>query len=251
MRLRATALMTAAVAMSGCATEMVTGFSDDRNWLVVESRHFIFHFRPGSDAEQDIAQIVPAAEKDYAAVTAILDIRFEAVINYYIYTHQESNSIGPGAHADPRFLAIHQPYDSGYPSRGSLGRHEMVHVIADRALGTPKLGLLAEGLAVAVDGSYGQTSMDAWIRLFCQNDTLLPVRSMLDKHDDYDDREFYPQAGAFVHYLMTRFSAAPLKRLYPVSYEAFDTEFARLYGRTVEELESDYQQYVKASCGPD
>jgi hypothetical protein len=242
MRLHA-ALVIVAVALTGCATELATGFSDDGNWKVAESPHFIFHYRSGSDAERDLARIVVAAEQDYLAVTTILDVQFNAVINYYIYRHDEGNALGLNstAHADTRIFTIYQPYDSDYPSAGSLGRHEMVHVIAQHALGRVQLPVLSEGLAVAVEGRFGSAPVDAWTRMACDNDALLSVRAMLDHPDDYPDLQFYPQAGSFVGYLLKRYGPAPLKRLYPVSYDAFDSEFTRLFGQTLEDVEREYR----------
>jgi hypothetical protein len=249
MRLRILALLAAATALSGCATEVVTSFSDDRNWQIAESPHFIFHYRAGSQAERDIAKIAAAAETDYVAVTTALNIQLDAVINYYIYPPEEASSIGQqpgGAHADPRTLAIYQTYSSG----GTLGRHEMVHIIAEHGVGHANLQLLVEGTAVALAGSYGTRPIDDWIRPLWQRNSLLAVRDMLDKPNDYAERDFYPEAGSFVRYLLTRYGTAPFKQLYVATYDDFDSEFFRLYDHSLEDVERDYRQSLDVLFGP-
>ena len=57
----------------------------DTNWRVIETQHFIFNVRPGSFAEQNVAQLGEVMEDQYAFALSALDIRYAGRISLFLY----------------------------------------------------------------------------------------------------------------------------------------------------------------------
>jgi hypothetical protein len=222
--------------------EMITRHVDDKNWIAVQSEHFIFHYRPNSLAERNIAIIIEEMENNYREIVIALNVNYSGVVNYYLYNSNEASSIGviAGGFSDNSFETIRQTYD-GYP----LGKHELVHIISFRAIGIAFLRLTSEGLANAVDGTYGGKPISDWMREYVATGALIPVREMVENSEKYDEARFYPQSGFFVQYLVNRFGIDKFKVIFRASHYEFYEIFQATYGIDLDTLANEYFAYLR------
>jgi tetratricopeptide (TPR) repeat protein len=148
------------------------------------------------------------------------------------------------------------PADSGDGAARQTLYHEAVHWFST-ASDRPQPLWFAEGLAevlstfTVVDGNarWGEVIVDDV--LYLSHSGLLPMQALLQASQDDalhgEERDkYYPQAWAFVHYLMFGQRgtdagewAAPLRELAPRKVDA------AAFGKTYEELTSDLQQYLE------
>ena len=183
---------------------------------------------------------------------------------------RRSSAPAAGGHAIGEFQAIYYTYFPVerarlYRGPGSepyfIGLHELTHVISHQTLGKPGTRLLAEGLAVALDGGYGvrpaperppgtylQVTVERWVNENLAS--LLGPRELFDRQERLDEALFYPQAGAFVRFLLERPGGLEaVKALFTAPEAEFPAAFLRAAGTSLEGVRGEYLAWC-ASLDP-
>lgn len=182
-------------------------------------------------------QIAAETEAGRAEICSRLAVAFDGVVIYYLYPPDEAADIGviAGGFAYPDFLTIRQTYG------GSLGNHELVHVIAERVLGSGGSRLMGEGLATALSGRYGGRTLAEWKARFFGANQVIGVDQLLWNGFDYGEAPFYTQSGSFVLYLLERFGPEGVKAVYTARPPAFRAAFAAAFGAELDTVFGEYQ----------
>ena len=102
------------------------------------------------------------------------------------------------------------------PGWRGFERHEIMHVVAQQAWGSPAPGTdwLQEGLAQAADGACaGYSNTDVVLGLTSRHGWI-PLHVVLTKFRQQPDVRAYLQAAAFVDYLLRQYGPRPLENLW-------------------------------------
>jgi tetratricopeptide (TPR) repeat protein len=203
------------------------------------TEHFEIRLRPGSMSVGDKEYLAATHEFRFAQVESALELRHVGRIVSFIYPDPEAKRRWVGAAttniAKPWRGEIHLTSDSW---EGTL-KHELVHVLA-ADFGMPVIRAhyntgLVEGLATAVDGTFGNRTLHEYAALMIRfgivadpGRLIRPVGFALQSSS-----VSYVAMGSFCRFLIDRYGIARMKALYggaPV-----DSVYGQPYGRLIDE----------------
>lgn len=247
------------LAASGCReVASVLGpdiFGQDDNWLVRTTAHFHLKVRPGSAAERDILILETEFENAHAQTAGYLDVRYDNRITVAVYSSLADKAKHTPVGGTTTFtmpaleviVSVYNPPGEIY----SIGPHEVVHAVVYWTVGMLSSDMLAEGIAVAVTGSYGGPQpVHAAASALLQQGRLRPLADMFDNRAwldlfDADDFLYYNQAGSFVKYLVETRGIGPFKQFYTRASEAeYRQSFQSLYGLSIEAFHQEWLSFL-------
>ena len=218
----------------------------DFTWTVSESRHFQFHYAPGSAAERDRFEIGALAEGALARTTTVLDVEFEGQMQIYLVPRV----FWQGGAAYGEKVQLISYLDRNYTDieTWSYFTHEGTHALAQDLIqpkengGGPD-GVLVEGLAVwASDGHYRQEPIDEWVAVLASSEEYIALAELrAGPFYDFQHEISYLEGGSFVKFLVERYGLDTLKALYGQATGDVEHDEAlvqRLYGQSYAELEA-------------
>ncbi|WP_303917896.1 tol-pal system YbgF family protein [Draconibacterium sediminis] len=179
---------------------LMFGFDDFyKDWKIVESDNFRFHFQNMSDS--DIDKYISSREKAFKNINEFFASKFPKKLDFFVWDSREDakkllrTNLG---FADPSSCIVHSHFQQ---TKG----HEMTHVISNYSTKMViKTGLINEGTAVCFD----QTNQDKeqivknWIK---NNDKQVDIRMIWENWKDYPEELTYPLSGLFVKELINNF----------------------------------------------
>lgn len=224
----------------------------DFTWTVSDTRHFGFHFVPGTAAERDRFQIGELAEASLTEIRSVIDVQFDGQMSVYLVPRVFWQ--GGAAYGDKVQLISYLDRNYTTVEVWSYFTHEGTHALAQDLLqpkedgGGPN-GVLVEGLAVwASDGHYRQEPLDAWAAVVAASDEYIPLADLrAGPFYDFQHETAYLEAGSFVKFLVERYGVDTFKDLY--SRATGDTEHDEslvqsLYGKGYAVLETEWLDYL-------
>jgi hypothetical protein len=255
MAARHLALVAVAVAAASCNT-FVGPTPPDANWNVHDTARLSLYTRPGSFADANAAKIGEVLEDQYTYTLTVLDARFAARVSGFLYNSgadagfegDHSGTAYPDTRAF-RAVAIPPLGDDLY----SLINHEANHVLIQGALGTPGTSFVNEGLASALVsdhfGAIGRTFLHRWVR-----DHRAQIPPLADLTDDSRWRNInsqitYNASASFLVFLLDTYGAQRLKAIYGVPSGALSDRTRSVYGKSLEDLEAEWQRFYTAIGG--
>jgi hypothetical protein len=212
----------------------------------LETEHLAIHFRPDSRAAATVDRLAAAAERDYARITAALEMSIQDRIHLFVYDDVEelqaiTRNRGAGGLSAGR--ESHVPHDND-----QTRFHEMAHVVSALvpSAGTEARSLFfAEGLANAllefVDGVHVHA-----VAAFERGRGALPaLAEMTGAPDFYEWIRAHPNlghydvAGSYLRFLLDSHGAEAVKRYYAgaPAVEAFGSDEAALETKWHERLD--------------
>lgn len=192
------------------ATKNVTQFAyikiqqfglDDfyKDWKIVESDNFRFHFQNRSDA--DIEKYISSREEAFRKINAFFESELPKKIDFFVWNSGDDakkvlrTNLG---FADPNFSIVHSHLKQ---TKG----HEMTHIISNYTTKIiKKTELITEGTAVCFD----QTNYDKaqivkeWLK---NNQEKVSIRKTWTNWNDFPEELTYPLSGLFVKELIDHF----------------------------------------------
>ncbi|HDP94743.1 MAG TPA: hypothetical protein ENN40_05200 [Candidatus Aminicenantes bacterium] len=232
--------------------DLLTG---DQEWSIRETRHFLIHYRPGSPAERDMEWLATGFEKDMQTVKSYLQVDYRGKISCFIYSSiqdKRENGLVGGTTcycmpSQQMFVAVYNPPHEVL----AIGAHEIVHIVAYWTVGVHASDMLAEGIAVAVEGVYGRnTPVHSAAAELSRIGRLKSLETMFDNRAwvqlmQEDDWLYYNQAGSFVKYLVDTFGPAPFKDFYcRATMTDYRRAFSELYGRDINQVYDNWLQFL-------
>jgi len=216
-----------------------------------ETEHYIFHYTPGSKAEQDIEHIAAVQEVSYQHITTMLGLSMKEKIHYYLYNSREE----VGLECERRF-GEYTPYNGCTASKNEIlavynteiqciGIHEDTHILMF-TIGFCASSFLEEGIACAMDSLWWGIDNNAWVAYYRKNALCPSVTKLLclPREDFYTVEDYiaYPLAGSFASYLLMRFGKDKFRQFYLA--EDYSTADNTILGCSLRELEEDFFQYI-------
>jgi len=251
----------ALVALTGC-NAILRPSKPDTNWHVYERGHFVFHVRPGSFAEQQVDNLGPLLEDQFAVSRSRLGLTYDGRIAMYLYNSGSDAGLSDdsidGDHsgvAFPETEAVKAACVS--PLNGNLFAllaHEANHVITHKGLGRPGTTLLNEALASAIvsESHYavGPSFYYAWTA--AHRAQIPPIANLADDNRwrDYPSSLAYTAGASFLAYLIETEGAARLRQIYYANSSSFAAKFQEVYGRSLATAHADWLAFCDQRAAP-
>ena len=251
--------------LAGAATLLVVVGCDpilgptppDTNWRIHDGGRFAFYVRPGSFAEQNVSTLAAVLNDQFTTTVTRLELRYQGRVTMFLHDSGAdagfSSDAGNGDHSGVAYpetetvkAACVPPLDSNLYA---LLSHEANHVIIRNGLGRPGTSFINEGLASAVLSERfhlaGPTFYYQWTA--AQRRQLPRIADLID--DEKWTREVqsraYNTSASFLAYVIGTSGAAPLKAIYYATSGEFAGKFREAYGKTLEEVESDWLAFCE------
>ena len=237
-------------------------------WIVTKGLRVTLYTRPIHYSKNDspdsltIQRILLEQEQVIDYINNRINTDFQSNVKIYLYNLDEAKEkIGTngGGHARSNIFKSHiyftyynNPSFNTITNRYEyLGAHEMVHIIADNQLGRRTTRFFGEGYANALTGNYGSEKQGDKI-VFLRNDLTLAKIIAIDQfikpsdlidNDFLPAREYYPQIGCLVNWMLETYGADKINQLYNSRRTDIMKEFQIVTGVSFEDMENAYIEY--------
>lgn len=172
-------------------------------------------------------------------------------IRMYLYENPENKKRWTGTHytmiGNPRQRAMHI---LGFSTWSTLLVHELTHVIAKpmkkNLLSIPINPLLAEGLAMYIQGHRGMYTLDQWAKAIAKfrktkdKDTTLDMLNGLDAFYQVPSSHAYLLAGSWTQFLIERYGLSAYKQYYA------GQSTQKTFGQSSVELQTQWLAHLDA-----
>jgi len=210
----------------------------------IRTEHFALYYSPSSFTVEEIQQAAREHEFRLSQVLGAFSLPTHDFYESYIYPSAEAKQrlIGAGNTdiAKPWSGQIHLSRQS---LEGSL-KHEIVHAAA-APFGFPVLRAslstgLVEGLAMAVDGEWGNRTLHEYAAGLREAGIVPPIDGIMSfwGFASHQSSVSYILAGSFCRYLIDRYGMRNLMLLYR------SLDYRAVYGRTLGELALEWEGYL-------
>lgn len=203
-----------------------------KNWLTVNSRHFIFHFPPNSLVTNK-QQFADNHEQAYAKLNSFFNTSVPRKTDYFVWNYsQEAEKFGIGvlSFALPELCIIH------VHAQQSIG-HEITHIITHYMPGSTgiKTKFINEGIATYFDLNnrtvYGGPG-------FRKPDEKISLKEAWLNDYKYSDYVYYFLGGEVLKILNQKFGKIKLLQLIEnQSYENAKKLYGKELDKVIEEVE--------------
>jgi hypothetical protein len=248
----------AALALVGCNPIYGPTPTDD-NWRTRSIGHFTYYVRPDSFAESVLTPLSEVLDDQFTTTVTRLNLRYSGHITMFLHNSGADagfgNDGGGGDHSGVAYPDTETVKSVCVPPLDGnlfgLLSHESNHVILHNGLGRPGTTLLNEGLASAVISerfhTQGPTFYYRWTA-----DRRAQLPRLTDLVDDEKWRGFpqqmaYNTGASFLAYVIQIYGPVPLKAIYYTDSSAFPAAFKAAYGKTLEQVESEWIAFLMAS----
>ena len=216
-------------------------------YLEKESKHYTFHYTPGSVAERDIREICTCQETCFVKITGALHVSFPMKIHYWLCDSPED--VG-------RFYGDDEPCNgfARYPDTvyavynediKCIGAHEDAHLIA-RIIALPESRFLKEGLAMYFDETWWGEANERWVKRYQEENQLPEIKELFADScfSRIDCSITYPIAGAFTKFLIARYGQPKYIEIYKSSGCEWEEAFNRCLGKGIEEVAQEFLSQI-------
>jgi len=209
--------------------------------------------KPAGEAER----LLRDCELDAAEVAATLGIEHPPRATVWLYRGEEEKRwlVGAGRtdYTKPWLAEVHL---TDAPAPHPSMRHELVHALASPFATGPlrvpsRWGVLVraglvEGLAVAVDLPRGEWTAHEWSRAMRDLGLMPGAASLVDPAGFLGSSQAraYTVAGSFLGFLLGRYGAEPVRRVYG------NAGFAAAFGKPLPELEAEWSAFLDGVAVP-
>lgn len=211
-----------------------------------KSEHYIFNYRAGTKAEQDIAEIAACQEACFRYICSVLDVMPDFKIEYFLCDSPEEvgqiygdNDPCNGFAAPPN--KIYAVYNQQVQC---IGFHEDAHIISC-TVNRPDCPAIREGLAMYFDRKWWDIQNLDWTGYYLKTDRYIPVDALLDKQKFFaeDCTVTYPIMGAFTDWLIAAYGVESYMRFY--KQQDMISAMVQVYRRTPAEMNHAFTDYVR------
>ncbi|HTY59594.1 MAG TPA: hypothetical protein VMF59_12305, partial [Bacteroidota bacterium] len=210
----------------------------------IRTEHFVLYYAPSSFTPDEIKQVAREHEFRLSQIMRAFSIPPGVLLESYIYPSAEAKQrlIGAGNTdiAKPWSGQIHLSRQS---LEGSL-KHELVHAAA-APFGVPVIRAslstgLVEGLAMAVDGEWGNRTLHEYAAALHDAGIAPPIDGIMSLWGFASQQSSvsYVLAGSFCRYLIDRYGMRNLLLVYR------SLDYRAVYGRSLGELSREWETYL-------
>lgn len=217
-------------------------------WTVRESENYIFNFKKGSIAENNIVEIIEIQERCFKHICKVFNGRFNGKIEYYLC--ETPKEVG-------EFYGDNDPCN-GFARRPNkvygvyneevkcIGLHEDAHIVSYELLGIPEEVFLREGIVMFLDKGYRGRDNQTWVKYFLENNYKISLKKLLINEEFYKESPdiTYPISGGFIEYLIGTYGLKCFIEFYKDKDMEIESRFLKWFDSTMEELENDFKDYI-------
>lgn len=244
-------------------TEFIAEPDLQENWEVLETEKIVLHYRPtgfSSTTSPTAGQADTIAANQmfyYEMIQDSAGVNFSDKVLIYLFNEDEAGfHIGTngGGHSIPKLNTFYFSFikhDRDYTNRygienPKMGAHELVHVITHRKLGYPGTKLMSEGYANWLDGSYSYYHIDDILKSYQENSPgkILTPQQLLNE-TELPESVYYPNAGVFMRFLVSRYGTENINRLFTVQKKSFKSAFEKVCNESWEVMSNAYEKFIQ------
>ncbi len=234
----------------------------EKDWLIKQSPHYIFHYFKNSLVEKDINKIIKIKEKHYNKILSFLKVKNYRKIKYYLYPSLKEkielmgdDSLGNviweefeliNNKVKTKRFEIHILYNV---KRKFIGEHEDTHLLS-----LPwglSIYLFSEGLSQFIEESLFGKDIDILSKKLMKKNKLYSLKWLCNNKNWNKVKEeiVYPQAGSFIRYLINNFGLEKFKKVYKkLSRDKKVKENIKImessYPESINKLETNWKRYL-------
>ncbi len=214
---------------------LLFGFDDFyKNWKIVDSENFRFHFQNMSDSE--IKSYIAIRENAFRDINKFFNSRLPKKIDFFVWDSREDAKEILKANlgfARPEFCVVHSH------SRQTVG-HEMTHVISNyTAEISNKTRFINEGTSVYFDQS-NQDRLKQTKDWKAKNNTKIVIKDCWINGEKYSEEILYPLACVFTKELIDNFGKDKFLEFFKnQTYDNAKIVFGDKLDRLIEKTENE------------
>ena len=215
-------------------------------WKEKETEHYIFHYKEGSLAEQEIQKVIELQESCFKEITDKLEFMPEKRIIYWLCDTREEVMRISGFEYETNGVTFFEPNPTIYAAYNEevkcVGAHEDAHAISCQWSYAYSSAMI-EGLAMYFDKEWWGIPNELCTRVYLEDKKYERAESMIS--EDYEsfmeieDRISYPIMGAFTAFLIDTYGIEKYKSVYE-EYEDFPQKFREIYKKELCVLEDEF-----------
>lgn len=221
---------------------------DTLPFVSVSHELYRLHFSADSYAASHLAEIKTAITDAYYRAIHLLGIDgYHRGIDLVLFNSVEEMKQVSGVRAQGGIA--YPEFDAGiFPIHGMRRpqfKHEIFHILSLNTWGACTSRLLIEGSAVYADNEcHYDNPIFAYNAYLVKNDMAISLDSLIHHFDEIaikNDVIAYLQSAGVFKYLYEKYGIEKMKALWIEGFGAFE----RIYGFPVQQLESDWRQYMQ------
>ncbi len=223
-------------------------FEVEKNWVQLKTERYTISYDPAVVSEAELRKIGAAREAALSKAIASLgspgpDFR----VHLFLYPDDAAKlaatGIGGAAHAIPRDRELHMTKEAAT----AASEHEEIHLVARAVLGPSYLNVLYEGLALARQGTFGDTPLELVAAAILERNAWPKVAEILDDASarKANDSRLLPAAGLLLQWVESVGGKAALGKVISMK-EGSPEGVARAVGMESPALETTFRQWVEA-----
>lgn len=221
------------------------------SWIDAESECCILHLISGTAAERDVEELKTKVDAAFESAAATLNAPLSSA-PYDVYIIDRV--IGQGGYAMDNMVVSYLDRDYVGGGLEELLVHEAVHLI-DRDFAPDKITFLSEGLAVWVAGGhYQQQDLGQRMAALLELGGYVPINQLIEKFFSVQHEIGYLESASLIGYLVNTYGWQRVREFYSNTsagdgltvIDAVDVNMRAAFGRTLEQIESDWLAYVSS-----
>jgi len=230
--------------------------NSDFGWEKTESENYVFYYRAGSEAEQDIDRIVQEQEKIIRILKFYLNLDYREKIHVYIFNDREDSGFdSKSGHSISIMNTIEVIYgEDGYTiGKKGISAHEITHILTFNGWGNTSSRLLSEGIATAMEHLWQYQEIGD---LLCfeenvykkgYNENIPSVESLAKDFNSFNSLKAYALSGAFVGYLLHNYGVEKFRQLFTYAgKDNFSEDFKDVYNIPLSNVEIAWREYIES-----
>ncbi|MGD8585727.1 MAG: hypothetical protein PVJ75_10275 [Chloroflexota bacterium] len=231
--------------------ELLPESQADAAWIEAESDCCILHLISGTAAERDVEQLKARVDAAFESAAATLTAALSPT-PYDVYIIDRV--IGQGGYAMDDMVVSYLDRDYVGGGLEELLVHEAVHLI-DQEFAPDKVTFLSEGLAVWVAGGhYQQQDLRQRMAALLELDSYVPINDLIARFFSVQHEIGYLESASLIEYLVNTYGWPRVREFYSNTsagdgltvIDAVDINMRAYFGRTLEQIESDWLAYVSS-----
>ncbi len=220
-------------------------------WKEKETEHYIFHYKEGSLAEQEIQEIIELQEGCFKEITDKLEFMPEKRLIYWLCDTREEVMHISGFEYETNgvtFFELENPtiYAVYNEDVKCVGAHEDAHAISYQWSYVYSIAMM-EGLAMYFDKEWWKIPNELCTRVYLEDKKYESAESLIlgdyESFLEIEDRISYPIMEAFTAFLIDTYGIEKFKSVYEED-EDFPQRFRETYNKELCVLEEEFVESI-------
>jgi hypothetical protein len=229
-------------------------FVNSRDWLTVESKHFVYHFKARRDPPDQ--RLLDRVDEFYEKTVSFLQVDYQDRIDYY--RCDSADEVG-SLFGLEKSLARSDMINGVVAAMQDFVPHEIVHVISYSILPDNQRELppdyLNEGLAYLLGGAtfFTPDLMLSWAKRRIAEDGKVSLNTLIHDPFGYGSNDGAGLMSSLVRYLMETYGLSEFKQLYGLGRVPKEQRqnLEKVCQKRIEELDAEWKNFVSSLSLPE